>query len=284
MRRPLSLIATGLIAAATCAPASAQESVLLRMDPPAGQATRYRIEMQVWMSMSGMPGMREMMQGQQVDTTQPMMVQTIFTTDSVRSVEGDVRAISTVIDSVQMDWPGMPMMRQMGGNMAGMMRGMTTIRRMDSRGRVISTEITSMGGMGNMPGMGRGGRYGMGGSRSLALPEGPVRVGDTWTSVDTTQVPAGPGGQTNATARMTYRLERLERQGRARVAVISVRGELEAASGEQMATGGSMSGEVRVDLGARRMVGMTMEMSVRVQNPQTGGEMPVRTRIVTSTM
>jgi hypothetical protein len=284
MRRPVSLIATGLIAAATCAPASAQESVLLRMDPPAGQATRYRTEMQVWMSMGAMPGMREMMQGQEVDTTQPMMVQTIFTTDSVRSVEGDVRAISTVIDSVQMDWPGMPMMRQMGGNIAGMMRGVTMIRRMDTRGRVLSTEITSMGGMGNMPGMGRGGRMAMGGSRSLALPEGPVRVGDTWTAADTTQVPAGPGGQASATFQVTYRLERLERQGSARIAVISMRGDLQAASGEQMATSGSMSGEARVNLGAKRMIGMSMDMNIRVQSPQMGGEMPIRTHMVLGAM
>lgn len=196
-------------------PARAQDAVVLRMTPPAGQVVHYRTDMQMWSAMmGGMPSMAPQ------DSNTPAMVQTIFTTRTVTAVEGDVRVITTVIDSSTMDMPGMPpQMRGMMGGQQNMLRGMTSVQRVDSRGRTLSNETTQQPeALQQLGRMGRGGMMGGGGNmggrgQSYALPEGPVRVGETWTVTDSTQLPGGPGRQATAPVQMTYRLERIERQG-----------------------------------------------------------------------
>lgn len=282
MRR-LGVLSLVCVAGTGMAPrqATAQDAIVLRMDPPAGQVVHYRTDMQMFMPI-GMPGMPA------PDSTTPTMVQTMYTTKTVTSVEGDVRVITTVVDSNTMDMPGIA--AQMGGVMPqNVLQGMTTVQRWDSRGRLLSSEVTQappmmqqlmgggrMGGRGGMMGgMGGGGAGARG--QSYFLPESPVRVGDTWTLTDSTQVPGGPGsGQMSAPVQITYRLERIDQQGGSRVAVISMNGTL-GGPGR-----GTMSGEFAVDLDAKRMIRMNTEIVAQSQTQR--GPLPVRTRLTTTAL
>lgn len=272
--RRLPMAAT-LLALAACArhsgsaPAPAPASggpVLLRIAPPQGQVSHYRAEMQMFMHLPAMPAM---------DSTTPFMTQQIDLTQTVTALEGEVRVLRMVTDSLHTDMPAL----------AGMiptppvdeLRGMTITMRMDPRGHVLSTEVSG----GNLPPeiarqlsnvSSLGGRW-------PKFPEGPVRVGETWSDSQAISMPAGPA-QVSGWMRITYRLERLEQNGAARIAVLSANGTLANSGGAggagRFAMTGTMTAENVMDLDAGRLVRMGFTMNAQMEAPQLGASVPVR--------
>ena len=176
----------------------------------------------------------------------------------------------------------MPQMAQMAGpQVVSVMTGSSTVSKMDASGQIYSLEATPGPGgaaMGMGPQGGRGGRGGPGGGMMgggmgnrpmYAFPSRPVRVGESWTNSDTINV---EGIMTTSVS--TYRLERVENQGGARIAIVSM-------SGTQAVTtpAGPMNltsaGELQLDLSASRLHNFTMTTSGVMSNPQMG-ETPVK--------
>ena len=218
---------------------------MLRLDPQVGQVSRYRTEIQSWVRGRML----------QADTSLPTLVQIIHITQTVDSVEGDVRVVTTVIDSA----------------------------RMDARGRVLSAEVAPNP---NLPPI-LAGRVG-GATRSLgrrgevSLPMRPVHVGESWTDTLNAELGGGRGAPSEALVRTTYRLERIERRGASQLAVISVNGTIglgAAGQPEAIAVSGSTTGEFVLDVSARRLARMTTEVNAQVES-QAGGQVPVRTRMM----
>jgi hypothetical protein len=231
------------------------------------------MEVQVYLQSPMMPSQ---------DQSQPTQIMRHWFTKSITAVEGDIRTERTVIDSVTLDMPGMAAMlpaqaRDMMSQQMGMMRGLTTTTRIDSRGRRLGSEVQGP----NLPPQVReqmaqlGQGIGQGGGPMF--PDRPIRVGESWTDSQTVSMGGGTGGGMgrgmgrgmgagagSAGWIITFRLERVERQGGSRIAVISMNGSMSAggqlAGGEGLSASGSLSGEFRIDLGASRMVGMRMNM------------------------
>ncbi len=253
----------GLALAGGAVQARAQ-AVQLRITPPVGQVTHYRTTSQTWIQMPGMPA---------GDTSQPTMTQTLFTTRTVTALEGTTRTMTTVVDSSRQELPGMGAMTGMGPG--DMLRGMITTQRVDPRGNVLSSEITPPPGAPPMiaQAMRQGGQAG---SRSATvMPERALRPGETWT--DSMTMPFG--GQTEAGQAVfliTYKLERLERQGAARIAVVSWAGTVRSDAGAARGASGSMTGQVSLDLDAGRMVSSTTEMNITTRTAQ--GTAPMRSK------
>jgi len=270
---PNSRCVLPLALALALAPAArAQDAVMLRLDPPVGQVSRYRMEIQSWIRGRML----------QADTSLPTFVQIIHVTQTVGSVEGDVRVITTVIDSSRMDAPGMGGMGQLGQMAGDMLRGQTTTTRVDARGRVLSVEVAPNP---NLPPMlaGRmgGATRGLGRRGEMSLPMRLVHVGESWTDSLNTELGGGRGAPSEAMTSVTYRLERIERQGASQLAVISWNGTMSSTPADQASgttVSGSMSGEFVVDVSAGRLARMTTEANGQVES-QAGGRMPVRTRV-----
>lgn len=232
------------LGAVTGAATIARDPVLLRMDAPAGRVVQYHTQTKSWL-----PGF---------DSALPSMVTTDVATESITAVDGDTRTLSTVVVSSHVDMPGTP---QVGAE-KDTLKGMTTVRRMDSRGRVLSSEMTRKG-------QGMDGPAAPHAASTFTLPEGPVRVGDTWTATETMPMGPGTGGKT-ATVKVTYRLERIGLKGDVPVAVISMNGAVTAwlspagldrhLVASSTTPSGTMSGEIHLDLSAKWVVGLTMSM------------------------
>lgn len=255
-----SLLGAAFLASGASIQAQAQ-AVLLRVAPPVGQVTHYRTVSQTWMQIPGMtPG----------DTTQPAMTQTMFTTRTVTAMDGTARVVTTVVDSSQRQMPGMG-----GAGMGGdMLRGMITTQHVDPRGRVLSSEVTPPPGAPPMvaQALQRSGSRG-----TPAMPERAVTPGETWSDTMSMPLGGGRGSQAATTFVMTYKLERVERGGGGRVAVVSMAGAVHTDSAAAAgATTGTMTGEIAFDLDASRMLHMLMDMSARVQTQQ--GVLPVHSK------
>jgi len=266
-------LALPLALALALAPAArAQDAVMLRLDPPVGQVSRYRMEIQSWVRGRML----------QTDTSLPTLVQIMHITQTVDSVEAEAYFITTVIDSSRMDAPGMGGMGQLGRMAGDMLRGQTTTTRVDSRGRVLSVEVVPNP---NLPPMlaGRvgGATRGLGRRGEVSLPMRLVHVGESWTDSLNTELGGGRGAPGEAMGRVTYRLERIERRGASQLAVISLNGTIgmaTAVQSEPTAVSGSITGEFVVDVRAKRLARMTTEVSAQVES-QDGSQMPVRTRL-----
>ena len=255
-----SLLGAALLASGAIAQAHAQ-AVLLRVTPPVGQVTHYRTLSQTWMQIPGMTSS---------DTTQPTVTQTMFTTRTVTGMDGTAHVVTLVVDSSQRQMPGMGGMGP-GGDM---LRGMITTQHVDSRGRVLSSVVTPPPGAPPMvaQAMQRSGARG-----TPAMPERAVSPGETWTDTMSMPLGGGRGAQAATTFVMTYKLERVERRGGGRVAVVSMDGAVHTDSASAAgATVGTMTGEIAFDLDAGRVLRMLMDMSARVQTQQ--GVLPVRAK------
>jgi len=233
------------------------QTVLLRVTPPVGQATHYRSVSETWMQIPGMPA---------GDSTQPTMTQTMFTTRTVTGMDGTARVITVVVDSSRQEMGGM-------GGMGGgdMLKGMTTTQRVDPRGTVLSNDVTPPPGA--PPMMAQAIRQNAGAARSAAvMPERAIQPGETWT--DSMTIAVGPGQQT--VFHVTYKLDRVERQAGARIAIVSWQGTVRSDSAAAGSAGGTMTGQLALDLDAGRLTSSTTDMRITAQTPQ--GAIPVRTR------
>jgi hypothetical protein len=234
-----------LVASLVTVPAFAQDPVVLRLDAPVGTTTRYRTETRSWPP------------GGSVDSTNPNCIVTDVTTESIIALDGEVATVSAVVESMITDLSGTGMGPQM--NKVKLGRGRTTIRRIDRRGHPLSIEVTTPG-----KGFEKGGEVAEHAGGAFTLPEGPVSVGDTWTAPDS--IPGGWGNSGRvAVVQITYRLERIEVEGSARVAVVSMNGVFLAwrfpgitrpDASPAASVPGTLSGELRIDIDARRVVSL----------------------------
>lgn len=238
------------IAVAGALPAAAQESVLLRLDPPVGQVTRQRLESKMWMqSGTVMPS----------DTTAPNFTQVMFSTQTVAADSAGIRTITTVIDSSRIDMgPGAP---QLPGG-ADLLKGTRTIRRVNAEGDLLSSN-TEPGP--NVPPMMAGQMSGFGAPPGQQqYPKHPLRVGDTWTDT-TTQ--SGQGR--SATTVTTLLVEHIEQSAGSQLATISVKAgsSVPADSAHATSVTGELTGEMVVDVTHRRMVRLINEGRTRIDSP-----------------
>lgn len=252
-------VLAAFLAAVPIAPASAQQTVLLRYAPPVGQVTHYRSVTRTWMQIPGMPS----------DTSRPTMTRTMYQTRTVTAVDAGARVVTTVTDSSVQDLGPMTGMMPAGD----MFKGMTVTQQVDSLGAVRSFDVTAPPDANPMILEAMRARAG---ERQFLFPARGVRPGDTWTSSDTMDVGAAMAGS-RAVLDMTYKLESVGQPGRSRIATISMAGVLHAdSSGAPGAPEGRMSGTMVLDLGTSRVTTATSTMTAQVRSPQ-GGMMPMRT-------
>lgn len=236
-----AVLGAGLLVAAA-AQAEAQ-AVQLRFTAPVGQVTRYRTVNQMWAS---------------GDTTTAPMLSTLYSTRTIMAMDGANYVVKTVMDSTVTAMPsgggGRP---GMGGDM---MRGMAITQHMDPRGHVLSTEVTPPPGLPPFVANMLQRNSGSNDNRPTAVwPEGAISPGYTWTDSMVTSASAGRGRPTQVVYIVTYRLERVERTGGARLAIISMNG---SRPGGQT---GAVTGEIALDLDAGRLAHMVTNMTVQAQ-------------------
>ena len=255
MKMRYAVLSAGLLVA-SAAQAHAQ-AVQLRLTPPVGQVTRYRIVSQMWSS---------------GDTSAAPALSTLYSTRTIMAMDGANTVVKTVMDSTVMVMPGG------GGGRAGMvgdmMRGMTMTQHMDPRGHVLSTEVTPPPGLPPYMADMMQRNSGSDNSRSTAvMPEGAVSPGYTWTDSMVTSASAGPGQPTRVVWTVTYTFERVEHAGGARLAIISMNGT------QQGGLTGTFTRELTLDLDAGRLAHMTSNMTG--QSEAGGSPMRVRTTMET---
>jgi hypothetical protein len=227
-----------------------QQMVLLRIAPPVGQTSTYRVETTTAVDVSGTSRL----------TTGFLMIMSQVVTDA----DGDMRTVEITMDSVAVSG-GMPVMAQA----AQQMRGLRSVLRMDTRGRVIEAILPDSL-VGLIPGGAPGGANQ--GLAELLLPEAAVEPGDVWRDTSTTALD-NDNATVNLKKDLQYRLERVELREGARYAIISITGtintrvEAPGANGFSMVSQGSMRGELEIDLDAGRWVRNETEMSMLTESP-----------------
>lgn len=251
--RTLPLATSLLFLASTATASGAQQTVRLRLLPPVGQVTHYRMTTRMWMRIPGTTP---------ADTAQLIMEQTEYSTRTIIARKGGMWTARTVVDS-----------SQTGGMFGTLMgkgdafRGMVIRQTFDSLGRMDSSKVTPPPGAPAFVARGSGLTNGIQRSK-LSFPARPVRVGESWTDSMAASVPLGHAQQ-SLHGRITFRLERLEREGKDRVAVISstmpIVGTGAAANVGTFAETGVMNGTYRLDLDAGRLLDETMGVDVKLK-------------------
>ncbi len=225
--------------AATAAQAGAQ-AVQLRFAPTVGQVTRYRITSRTWSS---------------ADTTgAPATQSSLYQTQTILPMDGPNYVVKVVFDSTVMTGPG-----------AGRdpLRGWAIVIHQDARGNTLSTDVTPAPGVpGFLAGMLGKSMRSSKGPNSHAWPEGAVSPGYTW--ADSMPMSVGTGRNAKQVmCHLTYRFERVEQQGGARVAVVS---STATSAGGEGCTG---SGETVFDLDGSRVGHSSMDMVVATGGGQS---------------
>ena len=235
MKNRYAVLTLGLLSAAA-AEAHAQ-SVQLRFAPTVGQVTHYRIASRQWASTdtAGTPGMQS----------------TMYQTQTVLPMDGPNHVLRVMFDSTVMS-----------GAAAGRdaMRGWAITIHQDPSGNTISTDVTAPPGVpGFLAGMMGKNMRSTKGPNSRQWPQGAISPGYTWT--DSMPMSVGSGRNTRqVTCHLTYKFERVDHQGEARVAVISTTAS--SAAGEACSGGG----ETAFDIDGSRVAHSTMDMTINGQN------------------
>jgi hypothetical protein len=234
MKIRYAVLSVGLLAAAV-AQAHAQ-AVQLRFAPTVGQVTHYRIASRQWAS---------------TDTSgAPAMQSTMYQTQTVLPMDGPNYVLKVMFDSTVMS-----------GAAAGhdVMRGWAITIHQDPSGNTIATDVTAPPGVpGFLAGMMGKSMRSNKGPNSHQWPQGAISPGYTWT--DSMPMSVGSGRNTRQVmCHLTYKFERVDHQGGARVAVLSTTAS--SAAGEAC-TGG---GETTFDLDGSRVAHSTMDMTVSGQ-------------------
>ena len=228
-------------------PCAAQQGVLLRFAPPVGQVSHYRYLTQVWMQIPGMSS---------GDSSQPAMTQTMYATRTVTAKRDSTWAVTTVIDSSS-------------GGTGDPFRGVIIKQRVGVHGTVDSTAVTPPPGADPMIAQAMQRSGGMA-NTTLSLPQGPVGVGQSWNESRSIPVPA-MASNTPVSVQVTYRLERVDHDRGARVAVIS------STASFQMDTTlaarsvkGTMNGAYELDLDAGRLRNATTDVIMQITTTAAG--------------
>lgn len=238
-----------LVAVAFVAPLTAQ-SVLLRLNPPVGQVSRYETTMEINMDMPGMP------------TGGPFMTAVMQTTQTVIGVEGDVIELTILTDSSRIETPAMPMM----ASQMPVQTGQTQTMKITTRGRTVSMDVA--GASPEVQDLLR-----QLGGLNFELPENEVSPGDTWVAEMSVDVPGMPGGGAiSMDMILTYTLVSVTSSGGAQIATVSYEGPI-AISGDAgigMQGNGTSSGTFVFDLTAGRINSVDTEMSMSMDVAAAG--------------
>jgi len=259
MRRPSTVWVLLLLAACGAGSAARQpapdDAVLLRIALPAGQISRYVTSMSTTMDMAGNP---------MFDSTVTMR-QEMYSTQTVVAAEGDTRQLSSVIDSVHMDAPGLFGMPEAFGDL---MKGITMRTSMTTRGAILGADADS-GSIAEMMQPGFGSTQDLMGGLTLDLPEEPVRAGATWTVPVNKTFDVGEIGAIHQNMVLTYHFDRLDLRSGARHAMLSYTGTMDQTMDTadksvdmDMHYAGDISGTMDLDLDAGRFAAMTMDMTL----------------------
>ena len=189
------------------------------------------------------------------DSSQPAMTQTMYATRTVTAKRDSAWAVTTVIDSSS-SGTGDPF------------RGVIIKQRIGVHGTVDSTAVTPPPGSDPIAqAMQRSG--GMA-NTTLSLPEGPVGVGQSWNESRSIPVPA-MAGNTPVSVQVTYRLERVDHDRGAQVAVISSTASFQMDT--TLAAGsvkGTMNGAYDLDLNAGRLRNATTDVIMHITTKAAG--------------
>jgi len=256
--RAAALAALSLVVAA---PAFGQ-SVLLRLAPAEDLVSSYVMHMETNMDTPMMA------------SDKPFMIMTIYTTQSVIGVEGEVIEYSIVTDSTRFSSPAMPMIAQQMPDQTGDVQTM----KMDTRGRLVdlhaegaSPEVQEA--IGQLGGLG------------LQLPEEPVSPGASWTATIDNAVPGMPGGGAmSMQVNMMYTLVGVETAGGSQFATIAYEGPVTmsaGAAGMGMDGSGTSSGTIVFDVTLGRIASSEMEMAMDMN---TAGMQMSMTQSMTMTL
>jgi len=224
------LLSIALLAAA--ATEAGAQAITFKYNPTVGQVTRYRISTRTWSA---------------TDTSgAPVMQAAMYQTQTVLPMDGANYVVKTVFDSTVI-----------GGAAGGrdMLRGMAVTVHQDARGHVISREVTPPPGLppfvANM--MTKGNTSS--GPNAREWPEGAISPGYTWT--DSMPFSVGSGRQTKQVmCHVSYKFERVDHEGGARVAVISTT--VGTAAGDPCSGGG----QTAFDLDGSRLVHTSMDVAI----------------------
>jgi hypothetical protein len=260
-------VVLGLLVAGRLA---AQEPVLLRLTPPAGQVSRYRTDLRIFMKMPG---------DTDADSTQPFMLQCTDITQTVDSSLGELSVVRAVTDSARLLMPGAP--GTLPGAVRDMLRGMTVTQRVDSRGRVLFSTASGPYVPPSVTGGMTSAMSGLSG-RLPALPEQPVRVGETWADSQPVALTT-TGSRATGWVRIDNRLDSLTQVAGARIAAVSASGSAhyEVTSPQfSMTVTGTSTGQVFWDLDRGRLARMGSLSRGQVRIPELGQVMPFRMTMV----
>ena len=239
------------IAASAVLPSCTRQAVVLRLDPPEGQVTHLTMQSRTWTVLGDKPIS---------DTAPPTMNARIYSTQTVASTEAGVRTITVTVDSSWMEVRAGTMMPAMGGDW---MKGVTTTRRVNNDGDVLSVATTP--GPNSPPMMaGRMPDYGSSAGQ-YSFPKRPLHVGDTWTA--TMAAPGQPGGASPVSGTVTARLEKIETRAGVQLATISSKGTAGVSASNAMSVAGSYEFELVVDVTHRRLAHLTSEARTRISSP-----------------
>lgn len=246
------------------APAPALEAVPLRLRHHIGEALRSEIVTNTFVHM----GSGEAPAG---DTARPMVQASEFVTESVTAVSGDTFTVAYIVDSGHFTTPGFNLPAASQDSL--LPHGLIMTMRMNSRGRVLSVQLDRTTQVGDRAValrmlMGTDSSDESYQRATTFLPDLPAHAGDTW--ADTTPCPRVLHGCEGGVV-TTYRLERIERSGAGRVAVISSRSEMPSVTLEQpmeITMGPTHTvAEARLDLETGWIVERSMMMQATAHSP-----------------
>ncbi len=262
--RALPLATILLLLASTATGSDAQQAVRLRFLPPVGQVTHYRMVTEMWMRIPEMTS---------ADTAQPIVDQTEYFTRTVVARKHGTWTARTVIDSAR---TGGTFGARMGKGDA--FRGTVIRQTFDSLGQMDSSRVTPPPGA--PASAAEDSRLVNGIHRSeLSFPARPVRVGESWTDSEAMSMPLGQAHE-SLHARITFRLERLEREGKDRVAVISstmpIVGEASVPNVGSVPVTGVVKGTYRLDVDAGRLLDASTDANVKVKTVTMRTHMVIR--------
>jgi hypothetical protein len=244
----------GLVVLAACGD---RTTLTLRFQPAEGASFRYALEQEVGMRVEGDSG--------SADGRQDITI-TIAFTQSVRGpVEGGTE-VRLRVDSVTMSSPQLP--PQLMANAAGMLRGLETAIVFDSRMQAVRSSVADPGRA--PPQLAAQIASSLRGA-SFPLPEGPVRVGETWTveaPAPTGQIP-GLSGPLMLTSRL--RIDRFRVDGADTVVHIRIETRFPegpitldtAMAGGSVRIEGKLEGEQEYSLSRQTLVTSTLGGTVR---------------------
>jgi len=233
-----------LLATVAAAPVAAQNSVLLRMAPDVGMVSEYHMNMEMFMEGGPLP----------FPPGQPLMVQNMFTTQTVVALEEENRVVEVTVDSIRMEMPAMPGILPPMDQLAGMRQRMV----LSPTGEIVSMEVEGANIPPELREMMEGLNQGPGGM-SPSFPDRAVTVGDSWDATSEMEMSAMPGQALSMTVSMTYTVDEIRAVDGAQHVVLSIAGVMES-DGAAVELDGEVTGTLEFNATSSQLVSQSMEI------------------------